>query len=548
MLATRRSYYSILMVCLAAILILAGCSKQNNSSNNTSSGNNAKVESNQAESNNGSKTNDAKEEPAASSGGGVLKLAFNIGPVNIGYMPQARTIEETIIGGAVLETLTRFDSSGQFVPWLAESWEQDVAGKSITYKLKQGVKFQDGTDFNAEAVKWNIDQLLAVDKAEFRNVASVEAVDAHTVKLNLKSWDSTMLESVTNFLWIMSPTAFEKLGQDTFSKQPVGTGAFVIDQFEQDVKVTFKKNENYWQSGKPYLDGLEFHIINDPLIASASFKTGDVDGYLMAPTSTIKELEGEANVVRLTSGLGARAGGFITDSANPDSPFADVKVRKAMGHAIDSEAITKSLYGDTVINTNQWGVSTSWSYNPSVEGQPYDPDKAKQLLAEAGYPKGFKTKLTGGAADSDRLTAVQAYLKEVGIDAQIEIVEIGKYKDMTGAKAAWDGIITYNFRGDADLALYMTRNLAPGGPLYSNNIFHPEDVTKLFEEAKVAPDQATKTDISHKLQKLVFDEYALAYPEYVTTSPAILKNYVKDSGINETYMTFFRPEDAKIEK
>ncbi len=548
MLATRKNLYSILMVCLAAILILAGCSKQNNSSNNESSGSNAKAETNQSVGNNGSKSNDAKEEPAASSSGGVLKLAFNIGPVNIGFMPQARTIEETIIGGAVLETLTRFDSTGQFVPWLAESWEQDVAGKSITYKLKQGVKFQDGTDFNAEAVKWNIDQLLAADKAEFRNVASVEAVDAHTVKLNLKSWDSTMLESVTNFLWIMSPTAFEKLGQDTFSKQPVGTGAFVVDQFEQDVKVTFKKNENYWQAGKPYLDGLEFHIINDPLIASASFKTGDVDGYLMAPTSTLKELEGEANIVKLTSGLGARAGGFITDSANPNSPFADVKVRKAMGHAIDSEAITKSLYGDTVINTNQWGVSTSWSYSPSVEGQPYDPDKAKQLLAEAGYPNGFKTKLTGGSADSDRLTAVQAYLKEVGIDAQIEIVEIGKYKDMTGAKAAWDGIITYNFRGDADLALYMTRNLAPGGPLYSNNIIHPEDITKLFEEAKVAPDQATKTEISHKLQKLVFDEYALAYPEYVTTSPAILKNYVKDTGINETYMTFFRPEDAKIEK
>ncbi len=548
MLATRKNVYSIMMVCLAAILILAGCSKQNDSSNNESSGSNAKADTNQSAGNNGSKSNDAKEEPAASSSGGVLKLAFNIGPVNIGFMPQARTIEETIIGGAVLETLTRFDSTGQFVPWLAESWEQDVAGKSITYKLKQGVKFQDGTDFNAEAVKWNIDQLLAADKAEFRNVASVDAVDAHTVKLNLKSWDSTMLESVTNFLWIMSPTAFEKLGQDTFSKQPVGTGAFVVDKFEQDVKVTFKKNENYWQAGKPYLDGLEFHIINDPLIASASFKTGDVDGYLMAPTSTIKELEGEANVVRLTSGLGARAGGFITDSANPDSPFADVKVRKAMGHAIDSEAITKSLYGDTVINTNQWGVSTSWSYNPSVEGQPYDPDKAKQLLAEAGYPNGFKTKLTGGSADSDRLTAVQAYLKEVGIDAQIEIVEIGKYKDMTGAKATWDGIITYNFRGDADLALYMTRNLAPGGPLYSNNIFHPEDVTQLFQDAKVAPDQATKTEISHKLQKLVFDEYALAYPEYVTTSPAILKNYVKDSGINETYMTFFRPEDAKIEK
>jgi len=544
MLAARK-WYSIMLICLSITLILAGCSKPNNASNNGSNGSGANVASNLG--NNSSEGNDAKATSTGSSGG-VLKLAFNIGPVNIGFMPQARTIEETIIGGAVLETLTRFDSTGQFVPWLAESWEQDVAAKTITYKLRQGVKFHDGSAFNAEAVKWNLDQLMAVEKAEFRNLASAEVVDEYTVKLNLKSWDSTMIESVTNFVWIMSPTSFDKLGKDNFAKQPVGTGAFVIDSFEQDVKVTFKKNGDYWQDGKPYLDGLEFHIINDPLIASASFKTGDVDGYLMAPMSTVQELQGEANIIRLTSGLGARAGGFITNSANPDSPFADVKVRKALGHAIDSEAITKSLYGDTVINTNQWGVSTSWSYNADVDGQPYDPDKAKQLLAEAGYPKGFKTKLTGVAADSDRLTAVQAYLKEVGIDAQIDIVEIGKYKDLTGASANWDGIITYNFRGDADLALYMTRNFAPGGPLYANNVFHPDDLTKLFEEAKMAPDQATKTQISHQLQKLVFDEYALAYPEYVTTSPAILKPYVKDSGINETYMTFFRPEDAKIEK
>lgn len=533
-----------MVVSLIVALMLAACSKDtNNSSGNK--GNSGEPQSSQ--SNSGNEASNAPSAENAGSGG-VLKLAFNIGPVNIGYMPQARTIEETIIGGAVLETLTRFDSAGNFVPWLAESWEQDVEGKSITYKLRQGVKFQDGSDFNAEAVKWNLDQLLEVGKSEFSNLLSAEAVDEHTVKLNLKSWDSTMIEKVTNFVWIMSPTSFEQLGKDTFSKQPVGTGPFVIDRFEQDVVVKYKKFDGYWQAGKPYLDGLEFHIIQDPMIASASFKTGDVDGYLMAATSTIQDLKDEGTVVRLESGLGARAGGFMTDSANPNSPFADVNVRKAFGHAIDSEAITKSLYGDTIINTNQWGVSTSWSYNPNVVGQPYDPEKAKQLLKDAGYPNGFKTKLIGGSGDSDRLTAVQAYLKEVGIDAQIDIVETGKYKDLTGAEANWEGIITYNFRGDADLALYMARNFAPGGPLYANNIQHPEEVTRLLQEAVVAPDQETKTKISHELQRLVFEEHALAYAEYVTTSPAILKPYVKDSGINETYMTFFRPEDAKIVK
>ncbi|WP_339159424.1 ABC transporter substrate-binding protein [Paenibacillus sp. FSL W8-0186] len=532
----RKKLHLTMVICLSVVLVLAGCgSKQSGSANNGNTGNSKKTE------------NEASGNPSAGSGG-VLRLAFSNGPVNIGNMPQARTIEEVIVGGAALETLTRFDSSGNFVPWLAEKWEQDVEGKAITYTLQQGVKFHDGTDFNAEAVKWNLDQLLAVEKREFSNLASAEVIDEHTVKLNLKSWDSTMIETVTNFLWIMSPTSFEKLGKDAFSKQPVGTGPFVMDSFEQDVVIKYKKNEEYWQAGKPYLDGLEFHIIKDPMIASATFQTGDVDGLLLAPSNTVRELEKEAVIVRLESGLGAGASGFITDSANPKSPFADVRVRKAMGHAIDSEAITKSLFGDTVLNTNQWGLSTSWSYNPEVEGQPYNPEKAKQLLEEAGYPNGFKTKLIGGSGDSDRLTAVQAYLKEVGIDAQIEMVEFGKYKDLTGAEANWEGIITYNFRGDADLALYMSRNFAPGGPLYANNVYQPEDVTRLLQEARTAPDQDTKIKISHELQKLAYDEYALAYPQYVTTSPAIFKPYVKDTGINETYMTFFRPEDAKIEK
>lgn len=532
-----------MIVCLSVMLILAGCSNNNNSSSNEKASNSNTGKTDQADTN--TKQSDT---PSTPSSGGVLKLAMNNGAVNIGYMPQARTIEETIIGGAALETLTRFDSKGNFVPWLAVSWEQDIAGKTITYKLQQGVKFHDGTDFNASAVKWNLDQLLAVEKREFSNLASAEVVDDYTVKLNLKSWDSTMIETVTNFLWIMSPDSFEKLGEDNFAKKPVGTGPFVIDDFNQDVVVKFKKFDSYWQEGKPYLDGLEFHFIKDPMTASASFQAGDVDGYLMAPTNIIKELASGNNIVKLVSGLGARGGGFITDSANPKSPFADVKVRKAFGYAIDSEAILNSLFGDTVISTNQWGLSTTWSYNPKVEGQPYDPGKAKQLLAEAGYPDGFKTKLTGGPGDNDRLTAVQAFLKEVGIDAQIDIVETGKYKDLTGAESNWEGIITYNSRGDADLALYMSRNFAPGGPLYANNILHPDDVTKLLSDAKVAPDQETKTKISHELQKLVYDEYALAYPEYITTSPAILKTYVKDSGINETYMTFFRPEDAKVAK
>jgi len=480
--------------------------------------------------------------------GGTLRLILNKSPINLGYPPQSQTIEEFMVSNPAYESLGRYDKNGNIVPWLAESWQEDASAKTITIKLKQGIKFHDGTDFNAQAVKWNIDQMLAAERGEFADVESAEAVDGATVRVRLKNWNSSMIEALAIFMRIMSPAAFDKLGRDGLSKHPVGTGPFEFVSFEQDVSVKYKRFDGYWQQGKPYLDGIEFRFIPDATTAASALQAGEADGYLNIPAEVANQLKSSAQLIRLESGLGALAIGLITNSADPNSPFADVRVRKAMGHAIDKNAIISSLFGEWVIPTNQWGLPTSWSYNPDVQGTPYDPDKAKQLLAEAGYPNGFQTTLTGTQGQEQFMAAIQQYLQKVGINAKVDIVDLGAFKQMTGDKGSWNGIITFNHRGDADLALYMARNFAPNGPLYARNIQHPDKVTQLLAAARSAPDFETKRKISHDLQKAVFDEFALAYPMYVTTSPAALKPYVKDNGINQTYMTLFTPENAWLDK
>ncbi|WP_276352190.1 ABC transporter substrate-binding protein [Cohnella caldifontis] len=524
------------VISLLAAAILAGCSKDNG-------------EKTPAASSGASQPADSGKDasPGSPKTGGVLKIAMTGAPVNLGLVPKSRTVQEVLMAVPALETLGRYDEKGNIVPWLAESWETDPDAKTITYKLKQGVKFHDGTDFNAEAVKFNLDLMIEAKRQEFKDLASVDVVDASTVKLNLSQWNSSMVESVANFLWIMSPTAYQQMGQDGISKHPVGTGPFEFVSFQQDVSVKYKKFAGYWQQGKPYLDGIEWSVIADPLTASATFQNKDVDAFLNVPADIAKQLTGSGNVIKLQSGLGARAGGLITDSANPNSPFADVRVRQALGYAIDRQELVTSILGGFALVTNQWGTQTSWSYNPDVEGLKYDPEKAKQLLKDAGYPNGFKTTIYSIGQDQ-MVTAMQGYLARVGIDAKIEVLDTAKFQEMTGAKGKWDGIMPYNFRGDADLALYMPRNFGVGGPLYANNILHPDDVTQLLEQAKTAKDQETKKQISLELQKKVFDEYALAYAMYVDTAPAALQSYVKDSGINQTYMTVFTPENAWLDK
>lgn len=482
--------------------------------------------------------------------GGVLKLGIGYNPVALGFAPDIKTFQEFIISAPAIETLGRFDETGKMQPLLAESWQSDPNAKTITIKLKKDIKFHDGTDFNSEAVKWNLEQFLKAGRAEAKGLKSVDIVDGYTVRLNLAGWNNGLLDALSCFVPMVSPTAFNKNGKEWADKNPVGTGPFQFVSWDRDTAVKYKKFEGYWQQGKPYLDGIEWRIITDPMTAAASFKAKELSVFVNLPSETAKQLEESgASIVKNKSGLGTMAIGVISDSANPESPFANIKVRQAVSHAIDVKAIVESLLHGYGTLTTQWGAPGSWSYNPDVKGYPYNPDNARQLLAEAGYPNGFKTKLTTLSLTEEVkvMTAVQGYLAKVGIDAQLEQAATGRYTQITGNQTAWDGLILYRGRGDADVTMYMPRNFSAKGVLFVKGIIHPEKIEKLLYDAAAAPDFETKKNLAQQLQKSVYDEYALLTPIYISTLPAAKYKTVHNDGINAAHASAWTPENAWIE-
>jgi peptide/nickel transport system substrate-binding protein len=527
--------YLTIAMCLLISVILAACTTQ----------------SGKQEANNGTKSSSSDSKSTSSSGpayGGTMKIIMLDTLTNLGYPAELRSNVTFYYNQPVLESLGIYDKEGKVIPWLAESWQTDPEKKTITFKLKQGIKFHDGTDFNAEAAKWNIEQYLAAKRPEVNGIQSVDVIDVNTVRLNLAAWDSGLLEAVAYYVKMISPAAVAKNGKDWAILNPVGTGPFKFVSWEKDVTVKFKKNENYWQKGKPYLDAIEYVFIKDRNTAANVFKTGGADVLTQMDPDVFLELEKSGKYTTWTDEkvFGTVAIGLMFDSINPNSPFANVKVRQAVVHAIDNEAIVKSVLRGLGEATNQWYKPGLWAHNPDVKGFPYDPEKAKQLLAEAGYPNGFKTKITTDQAREKIMTAVQSYLAKVGIDAQVVTVDSAKWTALTNDK--WDGMIMF-FRAMAPSVLTtLNRVISKDATLYAKNMIHPDKVEQLLAEARRAPDVETSKKPLIELQKTISEEYTLYVPLVALRTGFATHPRIQNLGNLTTNGNDWTPQDVWIKK
>lgn len=534
---------TILMVLLALMLALAACSsgKETSGTNASSGGGGASGQSSAS----GGSSGDGK-----SGGESVLRIALGLNPRIIGYPAEVTNNGPLPFLDPVVQALVHFDETGNHVPWLAESWETDADAATITFKLRQNVKFHDGTDFNAEAVKWNIEKYIENKRSETENIDTIETVDEHTVVIHLKEWNSSSLEAIGYFVRYVSPKAVEENGVEWAYTNPVGTGPFLLDKWDMNVSVSYKKNPNYWIPDEPKVDRIEMLIIEDANTAASALRAGEVDLIQAGNVDLADELiqSGEFDHVLHRNGIGSVGTGLIPDSTTEGSPFADVRVRKALGHAIDEEALAETFGKGYWETTNQWGSRQAYTYNPDVEGFPYDPDKARQLLAEAGYPNGFKTKLFSGLNTKDVFTAIQSYLAEVGIDAELIVVDEAQVQSLYFS--TWEGGLMGHFHSvQPDLGLYMYRHLDPNGAFYAKGIIHPEDVLELLRENQKAPNMQVKTETSHKLQKLVYDEYAIVgKPLFIPMGIYVKQKYVKDDGFGLTHNSFWTPGKVWLDK
>jgi peptide/nickel transport system substrate-binding protein len=481
--------------------------------------------------------------------GGSLKIGINGDAASIGYPPLMSRYYDYILSRPCVEALGRNDRTGKLVPWLATSWRIDPKSKTVAIALRKDVKFHDGTDFNAAAVKWNLDQFRDAGREELKNVASIDIIDNYTIRINLASFDNTIMMGLIYAAGPMiSPTAFNKNGKDWCSTHPVGTGPFQFVSWERDTAIKYRRFNGYWQNGKPYLDSLEWRIIKDTVTANAALKAQEIDVNVTVSPTDVQGLRGSYNVVRLDTQLGVSLTGLTGDSAHPDSPFANVKVRQAIGYAVDRNAIVDTIFRGFGTPTAQWGAPPNWAYNQKMKVF-YNPEKARKLLAEAGYPNGFKTKLLGQNLPDivNMMTAVQEYLARVGIEAQIDPADGGRFR-MAVTGPGWDGLIVSSIKCDGDNLYHMRTMVHSSGSLYGKNLTHPQKIDKLIDEAAAASNMRTKTTLMHQLQQVIFEEYSIFAPVFLTEQIAAKHPSIHNDGFYLTEGTEWTPENVWMKK
>jgi peptide/nickel transport system substrate-binding protein len=350
--------------------------------------------------------------------GGTLKIILIAGPQTPGGVPAEIFGPDATSSQFCMEPLLRGDNKGGVLPWLAESYKLADDMKSVTFTLRKGVNFHDGTPFNAQAAKWNLDNYIASPFNQYW--ASTEVIDDYTIKVNFVIWVNTILNSFTgNGAWMVSPTAFEKNGIDWARNNPVGTGPFKFESFQRDVSYKVVRNPDYWQKGKPYLDGIEIDYIADPMTQRAAIQAGEAHMLQLEPGKTAKDLE---NLGFQTYFQLVTVYSLMPDTAHTDSPYAIQKVREAVEYALDRESMAKAFSYGYWEAQYQIPYPSSSAYNPNFTlARKYNVDKAKQLLDEAGYKQGFHTTILVNPAIIDRSipVALQANLADVGITADL---------------------------------------------------------------------------------------------------------------------------------
>jgi peptide/nickel transport system substrate-binding protein len=360
--------------------------------------------------------------------GGVLKIVDVVeGAQPLGTPWDVRGIDSKLLH-PVLDSLIREDANGNYHPWLATTWKIDQAKNTITLPLRKGVKFHDGTDFNAQAVKWCIEQ--GMEAKMLTNFLSVDVIDDYTIRINVKKYQNNDLNALSGSpTYPVSPLTFEKKGKEFAMWNPVGTGPFKFVSYERGNKLTFTKWDGYWQKGKPYLDGIEYLFIRDPMTQQAAMQaSGNEKVHVLCVTSGEQAAMMKAQGFEVLSWPQGPVS-LIPDSKNADSPLSNKKVRQAISYAINREAIVKAR------GFGFWGVANQipspgqLGYVKNLELGQYDPKKAKELLTEAGYPNGFKIKIyvMPAMVDRDAMVAVQRFLGEVGIQVELEFPDGGGY-------------------------------------------------------------------------------------------------------------------------
>ncbi len=454
-------------------------------------------------------------------------LVFGRGGDSVSLDPAKATDGESFkVTQNIFETLLNFGEQDTTInEGLATKWEPSEDGLTYTFTLREGVKFHDGTDFNAEAVVKNFERWANGTEDQFPYYASmfggfkadeghvIESVTAEgdtTVVFTLKRPQSPFLKNIAMSPFaIASPTAFEESG-DKFGDNPVGTGPFTFVEWKKNDSITIDKNADYWDKELPKLDKVIFRAIPDNSARLNALSTNEIDladGINPTDTKTVTDNAKLQLFERPSMNVG------YLGLTNTRPPFDNVKVRQAMNHAIDKQSIIDAFFnGGAEIAKNPMPPSIS-GYNDDITGYEYDPEKAKALLKEAGLEDGFEMELWAMPVprpympDGTKVAEViQKNLADIGIKAKIVSYEWATYLEKTKNGEAdafmlgWTGD-----NGDADNFLYT---LLDKDNIGSNNYayYSNDEVHDILIDAQSEVDEDKRNELYAQAQEIIFEE------------------------------------------
>ena len=476
--------------------------------------------------------------------GGILRRHGQVGPSQpIGWPVEGSPTSTDPVNQVCLERLLIEMGDGSIVPWLATGYQVAADKKSVTLTLRQGVKFHDGSDFNAQAVKFNLDAYITAKSATAATWSSIDVVDNYTVRVNLKQYQNTVVPGIGGILQV-SPAAYQKNGVEGIRWNPVGTGPFKYSSFQRDVSLKFEKNTDYWQKGKPYLDGINMVYIADFSAALMAFKSGQLDIFQSESSKMSSDLKNEGYIYGTQLPQCAGTLTLLPDSANADSPLANKLVREAVEYGIDRETISNGLgYGFMTPSYQIAPPTAAIAFVPDLPARKYDPAKAKQLLAQAGFPNGIKTKLIGSpqTTTKDIMVALQSSLATAGIQGDIEFPQMAQFTD-------------YRYNGWKNGFLCgLLSNFATYTSYYSfywqgnqyNSVKFPEGFSAQVQD--VLTTEKMDKDKLQKLTRMIYDDSSMT-PVNVQVVAWFFAKGLHDTGIFTAHHSYWSPSTAWLEK
>ena len=463
--------------------------------------------------------------------GGTIVLPMDSEPSTL-IAWKLRNYVEDYLESIIYEPLLKCDENGAPQPYLLDEFTPDAEALTYTMKLKPGIKFHDGSDLDAEALKWNIDNYVEngiLTSSFYSNVGSVEISDDDKVIIHMTAWDSLLPYAMTRTCFMTSQKAFKEGGEAGLEAAPVGTGPFKFDTWEHGTRIKFVRFDEYWQ-GKPYLDGVTTEIYSETLVAQAAMEMGELHALPSTDFDVADEMA-EKGYGIIKSAIPAKAFTLNYNSA-AEGPLKDVRVRQALSHAINGQEIVDTLCSGYASVSNQWALEGTAQYNEELKGYEYDVEAAKKLLAEAGYPDGFEVTLTVRSYDLvvDTAQILIEQLAKIGVKVNFNPIEPANYSTYL---SNWDGLLLHTMGVSNSQYSQMSACFVQGVTtgLGVESFIHPDDTNSAIVTAKGTGGEESEK-MFREAVRLIFDEHCMVKPIFITDNVSVVSPKLHDSGIN----------------